>query len=149
MKEPLLLEIPSEVEHVQRVRDVIRDVCLRAGFTAHEAELAVTAVWEAALNAVTHGSPNGNRDRVAIEVTHKDNLLQVDVTSRDHAFTLPDDGPRLDPFSRRGRGLPLIFAFMDRVWLTRDADGVTLHMQKIKKDTRESRSRSEPSSLTV
>lgn len=130
VKQEIRLNIPAEIEHVVEVREVLRDVCDEMGFTPHDASLVITAVWEATLNAATHGSPGGETDYVQVLIRRGDRELAIDITSKNPAFDLPDEMPKFDVTSRRGRGLPIIYAFMDEVKLTRGPDGVTLHLTK-------------------
>ena len=130
MEREIRFDFPADIDHVVDVREALRKVCDRMGFTPHDASLVVTAVWEATLNAATHGSPRGKNDSVQVKITENEDSLCVDITSQDPAFDLPTDRPIFDPNSKRGRGLPIIYAFIDEVTLTRNADSVTLHLVK-------------------
>ncbi len=126
----LRFDFPAEVKHVLEVREAARALCTDLGFSPRETDLLVTAVWEAVLNAATHGSPHGARDRVTVDVSISAGFLTIDITSRDASFRLPDPRPVFDPASLRGRGLPICYAFADEVDLTPYDDRITLHLRK-------------------
>lgn len=130
MTEEACFYFPAEVHHILHVREVVNKICLEMGFTPHDSGLIITAIWEAALNAVTHGSPGGIKDHVTVRITADDDVLKVRITSRNRNFNLPDNKPNLVPTSKRGRGLPIIYAFMDEVKLIEDEDGITMHLMK-------------------
>lgn len=130
MQERISFEFAADVENVLKVRDAANSLCLRMGFGPVEASLVITAVWEAVLNAVTHGSPNGDKDSVQVTMTSEDDTFHIDIISRNTSFRLPDGKPVLNPSGRRGRGIPLMYAFMDSIWLSRENHTVTLHMTK-------------------
>lgn len=123
-------DFPAGTQHILHVRETVHRVCLEMGFTPRDAGLVITAVWEAALNAATHGSPRGEADRVVVDVIVEDDLLRVDIKSADPAFRLPEGQPVITPTTRRGRGLPIMYAFMDEVSLTPAENGVTVHLVK-------------------
>lgn len=130
MRERISFDFPAEISHILHVRETANKVCLEMGFSPHDTGLIITAIWEAALNAVTHGSPNGPNDRILVDILVSNNILHVDITSNKPDFRLPDTPPAFDPTSRRGRGIPILYAFMDKVWLTPEENRVTLHMEK-------------------
>lgn len=130
MQERLSFDFPAKLEHVLEVRRAVHKLCIDLGFSRNEADMFVTAVWEATLNAATHGSPRGEADHVKVKVGTDDHTLLVDITSNDGTFRLPDRRPEFDPTTKRGRGLPMVYAIADSVSLTPHDHSVTLHIAK-------------------
>lgn len=130
MTEEACFNFPAQTHHLVHVRETVGKICLEMGFTPHDSELIMTAIWEAALNAVTHGSPEGTNDHVTVRIVADDDVLKVSITSSNRSFTLPDHIPDLVSTSKRGRGLPIVYALMDEVKLIEEENGVTLYLSK-------------------
>lgn len=123
-------EFLSALDNAIEARRVAYLACINMGWSANEALIIDTAVWEALVNAITHGSPHGERDQTTFTITTGPNHLHFEITSSDASFRLPDKVCMPSTDSSRGRGIPLICAIMDNVWLTSDENRVTLHMMK-------------------
>jgi serine/threonine-protein kinase RsbW len=83
------------------------------------------AVGEAVSNAIRHGSPGGERDRVVVEVAAYPDRAVLVVRDRGAGFDgSADDGA--DLYAPSGRGVMFMRALMDRVDFARSPDGGTV-----------------------
>lgn len=122
-------DFPAGLDHVSDVRSEAERMATRMGFPIQDVEMIGTSVWEATLNAVTHGSPFGEQQRVQVEIEARGDALTITVSSENPEFVLSEVRPALTPITRRGRGLIIIRSFMDEVRLVRDGK-CTLVMTK-------------------
>ncbi len=127
----LSFSVPSELKAVREVRrrvgDFARDLCFDAG----EVEGIQTAVGEAALNGVKHGSPRGREDQIRIYCRTEPDGLTVEVS---------DSGPGFDPsavpapvpdqLKPSGYGLFLMRGLMDDVTVHSNGHGTTVRLYK-------------------
>ncbi len=107
-------EIPANLREIEPLLVRIHaDLHSRSGREWKRVELAVT---EALSNAILHGSPRGNDDRIQVEWESTPERLEIRITDTSHFQPLPR-GHRLpdDPLSEQGRGLYLIAELMNDV----------------------------------
>lgn len=121
------LIVPSRLERLPEVRDLIEHTAAQAGFTLQEVQRIVTAAFEAVTNAVVHGSPQGPANSITIVAQLFRDRFVVQVEDEGPGFRdlTPREMP--DVTARRGRGIALMRALMDRVELESTPSGrVTL-----------------------
>lgn len=111
------LVIPSRIEHLSRIRELIENSAAQAGFSPQRVQRIVTAAFEAVVNAATHGSPLGPNNVITVVVRVFEDRLEIEVFDQGDGF--PDlklrDMP--DTTSSRGRGIALMRTLMDKVEL--------------------------------
>lgn len=123
--------IPSKLNHVHGIRDLIERTADQVGFPPQEVQRIVTAAFEAIVNAVTHGSPHGGDNTIRVDVRAYSDRLVVEIT--DQGRGLKDFQPKEmpDTTSRGGRGVPLMRALVDEVEFSGENGGkVTLTMYR-------------------
>jgi serine/threonine-protein kinase RsbW len=101
-------------DDLQLTREVITDAAGRAGFASYDAGQIVSAVFEACANAVTHGRACG-ADHAVLTVRILPDRIEAVILDNGRGFITPSN-PSMPPItSSRGRGIPLMFTFMDEV----------------------------------
>ncbi|MBI2844828.1 MAG: anti-sigma regulatory factor [Armatimonadetes bacterium] len=108
------LELDNIKRDLPRTRDIVLDAARDIGFTDSDAWCIVSAVFEACANAVVHGR-RGCQGRITLSVRTYDDRLEAIVQDTGAGFTCPAKSPVPPPTSRRGRGIPMMKAFMDEV----------------------------------
>lgn len=125
------LVIPSSVEYLPSVRDLIESSAEQMGFEPQEVQRVVTAAFEAVVNAITHGSPRGTEDTVRIDILIYDNKFEIRIADQGPGFTVTSPSEMPDVSSPRGRGLPLMQALVDEVHISNTPSGkITLIKHK-------------------
>jgi anti-sigma regulatory factor (Ser/Thr protein kinase) len=81
-----------------------------AGFEGRELWDIVSAVFEAVVNAVTHGSTEAS-----LELRLFDDRLEAEIKDGGNGFVYPAVSAVPPPTATRGRGIPLMKSFMDEV----------------------------------
>lgn len=98
------------------------------GFDGRDLWGIVSAVFEACVNAVTHGRSNAPYP-VILTIQCCDGQFIAVIKDSGRGCFPPAETPMPSPASRRGRGIPLMRAFMDEV--TFDfAAGCTVTLKK-------------------
>lgn len=129
-EEPLAessVTIPSCPEHLPRVRDVIEITAAQVGFPVEDVHRIVTAAFEAAVNAATHGSPLGSKNRITVDIRVYSDKLVVEVKDQGHGFQNNTERKMPGITAPRGRGIPLMRTLVDDVrFLNEDGGRVIL-----------------------
>ncbi|MFB9235762.1 SpoIIE family protein phosphatase [Plantactinospora siamensis] len=122
--EPLEFEFPAEATRLAKVRSELRGWLGRCGLDPGTVQNLLVAAGEACANAIEHGHSNSPGGRIR---------LRASATADDVHLTIIDSGrwkpPRPEANSRRGRGLLLMRAMMQRVTITTGTTGTTVDMQ--------------------
>jgi serine/threonine-protein kinase RsbW len=106
------VELTEGVKDLPRCRKIINDVVSDMGFAERERWEIVSAVFEACVNAVTHGWGGGYAKLILKPCC--DHLEAIVDDHGDGCSTSPA-GIMPPPASWRGRGIPLMKSFMDEV----------------------------------
>ena len=121
---PLELSFPAEIGQLRPVRVRLRQWLDGCGLGVRLAQDALVAAGEAVANAIEHG----HRERPGGEIR-----LQASVTAGTLRLTVSDSGlwqqPGPVPTPFRGKGIPLMRAFMDSVSIEPDGAGTTVIME--------------------
>jgi serine/threonine-protein kinase RsbW len=145
MEIKMVLYLPRDAASVPVSRQVL-DGCLETlGVTADTRTDIALALTESCANVIQHADPadayevqaRASKGRCVIEVVntaHRDATDSGPDASRDHGADgqhfMPPTGP-ISPTAEHGRGLQIIDAVVDNVWLSRNSsDGTTVHFEK-------------------
>ena len=114
------MDIPSDVQYIERVVELVRGECQRMAFTERHVMLNVpVALTEALSNAILRGNRDDPAKHVHVRATVDRERLVVEVADEGTGFDL--DGCTVDPTTpdnverEDGRGLFLMRQLMDRV----------------------------------
>jgi len=125
------MEFAARAEHLSEVRRAVSDAATSLGFTRATLDDLLTAVDEAVANAIRHGSPRGERDRVAVQIKAKPHKLTVSVRDSGGGFATSGSAPTMPaPDALGGRGLPLMAALADSLEITSTPHGTTIVLHK-------------------
>jgi len=129
----LEVEIPSDVQYIERVVELVRGECQRMAFAERHVKLNVpVALTEALSNAILRGNRDNPEKHVHVRATVDAERLVVEVSDEGSGFdidrctvdpTAPDNVERED-----GRGLFLMRQLMDRVEQLDVAEGSVIRM---------------------
>jgi anti-anti-sigma factor len=128
IEEPLWerhMVVSARVEEMSRVRSDVCDLVAPLGLGEHEVFDLKVAVGEALANAVRHGSPGGEADRVDVTVGAYGDRVTISVKDTGSGF----DGALSvgeDVYASGGRGIMFMRALMDRVEFEESDDGGTV-----------------------
>src|SRR5438477_5262446 len=110
--------IPSDLAEAHRVRSVIEDALVAAGYSEHDIFAIRLALEEALVNAIKHGNQMDPDKRVFVSYQITRERFEVRITDEGPGFN-PDEVPDpTDPANIErpcGRGLLLIRGFMTEV----------------------------------
>jgi serine/threonine-protein kinase RsbW len=126
MTETIELSIDSNLQFVDLVGAVTRDVTSRMGFGEDDASWIELSVHEGIINAITHGNKNSPEKQVDVKFEIDKDSLVIYVRDRGEGFdpdSLPDP---LDPknlLNPTGRGIFYMRTFMDHVEYSTHPDG--------------------------
>ena len=131
---PAHLEFFARPDYLADVRRLVERLAAKTKLTRFEIDDFLTAVDEAAANAIRHGSPQGERSLVKV-VCHLlgDKGLLVEVRDAGAGFSAPARSPMPAPDAPGGRGLPLMIALADSVEIASSAKGTTVSLKKTAK----------------
>lgn len=108
------IEFFEGMKDLPRCRKTIEKTAAEMGFTGKDKWGIVSAVFEACVNAITHGWKTPDK-YARLTIRLYDDRLEAVV--KDHGYgCIPspeEDMP--PPASRRGRGIPLMKKFMDKI----------------------------------
>ncbi len=129
----LHLDIPSDVDYIERVVELVRHPCAELAYTQRQLALNVpVALSEALSNAILKGNGEDPRKRVSIHADVDACRLVVEISDEGAAFdlqahtrdaTAPENLERED-----GRGLFLMQKLMDAVERVTDRPGNVIRM---------------------
>ncbi len=125
------LEFFARPDHLGDVRRLVERLASHTSLSRAEVDDFLTAVVEAAANAIRHGSPQGERSSVKV-VGHllSDKSLCVEVRDSGTGFMAPPLSAMPEPDATGGRGLPLMIALADSVEVTSSPKGTTVSLKK-------------------
>ncbi|HEY3283760.1 MAG TPA: ATP-binding protein [Armatimonadota bacterium] len=123
--------VPAELKAVRDVRRRVGDFARAHGFGSEEVETIQTAVGEAALNGIKHGSPHGSSDSVFVSCRYDSEGITIEVADTGTGFD-PDSVPTpvAENFRSCGYGVSLMRGLMDDVTFNRYDDGTTVRLFK-------------------
>jgi anti-sigma regulatory factor (Ser/Thr protein kinase) len=121
---PLDLTFPAEIGQLPPVRARLRQWLDGCGLGQRLAQDALVAAGEAVANAIEHGHRARPDGEIRLQASVTAGTLRLTVT--DSGRWLPP-GPAPAPF--RGKGIPLMRAFMDTVSIEPDGPGTTVIME--------------------
>jgi serine/threonine-protein kinase RsbW len=118
MKETIELSIDSNLEFVDMVGSVTKNVTTKLGFDDDDASWIELAVHEAVINAITHGNRNATDKQVEVRYVVEPECLTVFVRDYGAGFDvsrLPDPTNKDNLLNPNGRGIFYMRTFMDEV----------------------------------
>jgi len=122
-------EITAHPQNAGHARDRVRALAVQAGFQGLPLADIEIAVGEAITNAILYGSPSAG-SHIIIACYLEQNVFHVEVRDQGHGFdpALVRLMPESDALG--GRGIRLMRALADEVWLLYDDHGMTAHLTK-------------------
>ena len=119
MRLAIELEIPSDIQYIEQVVELVTKHCEQLSFTARHCALNVpVALTEALSNAILRGNGENREKHVRVRAQLDRTSLVMEVADEGEGFDLEDC--TIDPTSENidredGRGLFLMRRLMDRV----------------------------------
>jgi serine/threonine-protein kinase RsbW len=130
----LALELPQDAVSIPVVRHICEHALLELGCVSDCSDAVALAVTEACANVVQHAGPS---EAYRIEVTITAEVCEMRVIDSSGTFVaaVADESIRhraVDPMSESGRGLDIIRAMTDDLWLESTPEvGTLVHMVKV------------------
>jgi serine/threonine-protein kinase RsbW len=129
--DPLLahLELSSRFENIEIAERAVLDLCNDAGFPSDDSYWLVTALREAAANAILHGNRRDADKVVRIDIRFEDHEVVLRVEDEGDGFDLETVPDPTDPsllLRPSGRGIFYMRQFMTRVDFSRAPGGGTV-----------------------
>ncbi len=123
------VSITSNPNYLARLRRIIGCVADCAGMDSREIHDAKLVLTEACSNAIRHGSPHGDSDRVSILISSDPGTVVAEIIDRGDGF---DPSETVDRATRKdgGLGIPLMRALADEVEFVRSGKGMTVRLTK-------------------
>jgi anti-sigma regulatory factor (Ser/Thr protein kinase) len=128
---PVALEFFARPDQLADVRKLVERLAAKTRLNKQESEDILTAVDEAAANAIRHGSPKGERSLVKVICHTLPTALIIEVRDQGDGFTLPGNTAMPEPEAPGGRGLPLMCALADGVEIASSPKGTTITLKKL------------------
>ncbi|MCL5292462.1 MAG: ATP-binding protein [Actinobacteria bacterium] len=122
------LTILSKLANLKAARNFASEAALTCGFSDAEVYEIKLAAGEAVANAIEHGSPNGEGNSVELTCYCKDGSFLIIVKDEGcfkKRVLISNDGA-----SYRGRGIPLMLVFMDKVAIDERSNGTRVTLSK-------------------
>lgn len=110
----LTLELTNGGADLTAAREATLELALSMGFSGQDLWSIVAAVFEACVNAVTYGS-KGSSEPVVLHLRAHDDRFEAVVKDFGPGFACPPVIRMPPPPTPRGRGIPMMKMFMDRV----------------------------------
>ncbi|MCL5104583.1 MAG: ATP-binding protein [Armatimonadetes bacterium] len=126
------VSLRSNPDYLPRVRRIIACLGDGVGMDQQEIDEAKLVLTEACANAITHGSPQGERDCVHITFRSVDGAVMADVTD----FGGPTDPPDQTGPASQGFGMRLMRMLADSVQFIKHRAGLTVRFTKCAKHAR-------------
>ncbi|MEW5706189.1 MAG: ATP-binding protein [Actinomycetota bacterium] len=125
-------DIPSHSRHLAEVRQEVENVAKECGgFDESDIYQIKVAVSEAVANAIEHGSPLGELNKVHINIDCDAEAMLIEVSDQGvFKARLPVTEGRP---SHRGRGIFLMTALVDEVKIMEHQSGTVVSLMKLKK----------------
>lgn len=117
-KEIETLVVPSDLDHLKSVEDLVDDVCKTNKVHEDHFGNILIAVTEAVNNAVQHGNNNDSSKRVRVTVAQNEKELKFCVSDEGSGFdftNLPDPTAPENIEKEHGRGIFLMKSLADDV----------------------------------
>lgn len=122
----------ARAEHLVGVRHLVERIAGQKGLTRSQISDLLTAVDEAAANAIRHGSPQGEKNTVRVRCEPTVDGIQVEVRDCGAGFVAANRPIMPGPDALGGRGLPLMCALADTVEIASTPQGTTIVLKKKK-----------------
>jgi serine/threonine-protein kinase RsbW len=136
MTETIELSIDSNLEFVDLVASVTKNVTAKMGFNEDDASWIELAVHEAVINAITHGNRSAEDKKVDVRFETEQDALVVVVRDYGAGFDpakLPDPTSADNLLNPSGRGIFYMRTFMDEVdYSAHPEGGSVVRMKKYK-----------------
>jgi len=124
-------DFPPRPEILVEIRRMVESIATRTTLEREAVEDLLTAVDEAAANAIRHGTPASGSDTIIrIICSYTPDSLEVRVRDFGTGFTVPDQLVMPIPEAMGGRGLPLMIALADAVSIQSTPEGTTVTLHK-------------------
>ena len=127
---PVELEFFARAEHLTDVRRLVERLGQKTTLSREQLDDLLTAVDEAAANAIRHGSPQGERSLVRVVCHPLPSGLIVEVRDTGAGFAAPHNPTMPGPDAPGGRGLPLMCALADSVEISSSSKGTIVALKK-------------------
>lgn len=125
------LEYPAEPRVVHDVRRKFDDFACLLGIPRDDIEALKVALSEACSNAICHGSPLHERNRVWVRFQVKGERLEIEIQDEGSGFRPGRIAlPQREEYKPSGRGLFIMEALLDEVRFDANATGTCVHMVK-------------------
>ncbi|MHB9037294.1 MAG: ATP-binding protein [Armatimonadota bacterium] len=134
------VSLKSSPDYLPRIRKIVACMADSVGMDQQETDEAKLALTEACVNAIRHGSPQGNQDSVIITLRASESTITADVTDCGGPAELTDDGVE------EGFGVRLMRKLADKVQFIKHKTGLTVRLTKQAKKAR--RVMSEPTDMS-
>jgi serine/threonine-protein kinase RsbW len=122
----LTFKVPVTDRVIREVRNRIMEVAESLKFDESDLDSIETAVGEATLNAVRHGSPQGEENLLKVRCERNDEQFAVEITDEGEGFAPCDVPiPVAEDMNVCGYGLFLMRGLMDEVQYMRSPEGGT------------------------
>jgi len=120
MQKKYQLKIPSQPENLAIIRDLVRKVAKKVGFSSDEASKIELAVDEACTNVIKHAYGNNSDQTIDVQIRVDNKKLTITVTDKGKGFDpgkveFPDLNKSIKIGKKGGLGLCLIRTLMDKV----------------------------------
>lgn len=123
------VSIRSNPNYIERIRKIIGCMADHVGMTGKECYDTKLAVTEACANAIRHGSPDQQKDRITIRLSSTREAVVAEIS---------DPGEGFDPAALTlahephpgGHGIPLMKALMDELDFQKNPTGTTVRLVK-------------------
>lgn len=124
-------DFPSQPQILADVRRMVEQSAEHTSLNKEQVEDLLTAVDEAAANAIRHGSPKtGASALVRVTCRVMPDCLEVRVRDFGSGFSIPQMAIMPAPDAMGGRGLPLMVALADSVAIASTPQGATVTLLK-------------------
>lgn len=110
----MLMDLTDGDHDLPLCRDAVLQAAAAVGFPESDQWAITSAVFEACVNALTHGAGSG-KGYVSLAVQVNNGALEAVVSDSGSGHTCPIYAPIPPASSQRGRGIPLMKTFMDEV----------------------------------
>lgn len=109
------IEINEGLKDLPRCREMIKSTVAEMGFSKPDRWGIVSSVFEACVNAVTHGWKGAGKGHATLSVRMFNDRLEAVVKDSGDGCGIMPTGVMPTAASNRGRGIPLMMSFMDEV----------------------------------
>lgn len=115
---------PAETSRMAEVRGRVSEIVASLGLPSPAVFDVKVAVGEALANAILHGSPQGARDEVRVDIRAFDDRVDIVVSDNGNGFDGVAPAPQ-DVYAAGGRGVAFMRALMDAVEFSVSDEGGT------------------------